>query len=967
MNEELKIKISVDTGGVDTGVARAKKSLKSLSDTTKASMKGATVGATEGFEELRNSIDQIRNLQFGEMIGKQLDKVSGHAKLAAQSFSNLFSVKYWKGAKENIHSFSDLIGTIGTEGKEAWTSFKTAGKAALDAIHIKLIAVIAAVAALGAAIKNAFSTASQIKALNNEAAKIGLSVNAYQEWSYIMEKTGSDAGVLGDAIKTLSAEQLEVRKGTEDAIAKFEALGLSMETVMNMSQEELLTETVKRLQNVRNEVERTSLAYRIFGEEDAAQMANVLRLTNAETADMAATVHLLGNTISGELLTKSRALSGAVSSMKMAWQGLTNTLAELFMPVLTTIVNGLTKALVVVNLFLKTIFGLDMTPALSGIGASAGNIGALTDGLTGAGDAANAATVAIDKLRRVTMGFDELNIVSNPNTASSGGDTNSGSGAGKLDFGSGFTETEGAFDKAKGKLEEFQKKIEDFLNKWKTQIQIIAAALGALGVANLITGLGKAIGLGDKFLGIMTGIKKLAGTAIVITLQYSAISEFMDSYIDGEGFKNYVLGLVSAAIGTGILYAMWGPAGAVVGLGVTAVASLNTVFENGGITNAESATVALTAFASAVGAVGLAFAKLKGLSFGALVAPILAAIKGLWTEAQIFTKGSWLYIVNSVKTALAALPGLISGAWSNIVIFVKASWAAFAKSAGAALVAAKGAITTALGAIKTAVVTVIKFIIANPIALVIAAIVALVALIATKGDEIQKALNKVSDWLKNIFVKDWRNVFGNTLGTIMNGAVKIVGDILGNTKKILNGLIDFIRGVFTGNWRRAWDGIKSIFSGVFNGLIAVAKAPINAIITLVNGMLSGITSGFNAVKRALNKLSIKIPSWVPEFGGKTFGFNFSMSTAPKIPMLATGGIITGDTIARLGENGKKEAVLPLEQNTGWMDMLADRLASRIGGDTKVVLQVGEKELGWATINSINGITKQTGGLQLHLV
>ena len=967
MNEELKIKISVDTGGVDTGVARAKKSLKSLSDTTKASMKGATAGATEGFEELRNSINQVRNLQFGEMIGKQLDKISGHAKLAAQSFSNLFSVKYWRGAKENIHSFSDLIGTIGTEGKEAWTSFKTAGKAALDAIHIKLIAVIAAVAALGAAIKNAFSTASQIKALNNEAAKIGLSVNAYQEWSYIMEKTGSDAGVLGDAIKTLSAEQLEVRKGTEDAIAKFEALGLSMETVMNMSQEELLTETVKRLQNVRNEVERTSLAYRIFGEEDAAQMANVLRLTNAETADMAATVHLLGNTISGELLTKSRALSGAVSSMKMAWQGLTNTLAELFMPVLTTIVNGITKALVVVNLFLKTIFGLDMTPALSGIGASAGNIGALTDGLTGAGDAADAATVAIDKLRRVTMGFDELNIVSNPNTASSGGDTNSGGGAGKLDFGSGITETEGAFDKAKGKLEEFQKKIEDFLNKWKTQIQIIAAALGALGVANLITGLGKAIGLGDKFLGIMTGIKKLAGTAIVITLQYSAISEFMDSYIDGEGFKNYVLGLVSAAIGTGILYAMWGPAGAVVGLGVTAVASLNTVFENGGITNAESATVALTAFASAVGAVGLAFAKLKGISFGALVAPILAAIKGLWTEAQIFTKGSWLYIVNNVKTALAALPGLISGAWSNIVIFVKASWAAFAKSAGAALVAAKGAITTALGAIKTAVVTVIKFIIANPIALVIAAIVALVALIATKGDEIQKALNKVSDWLKNIFVKDWRNVFGNTLGTIMNGAVKIVGDILGSVKKTLNGIIDFIRGVFTGNWQRAWNGIKSIFSGVWGSFTAVAKAPINAIITLVNGMLSGVVSGFNAVKRALNKLSIKIPSWVPEFGGKTFGFNFSMSTAPKIPMLATGGIVTGDTIARIGENGKKEAVLPLEQNTGWMDMLADRLASRIGGDSKVVLQVGEKELGWATINSINGITKQTGGLQLHLV
>ena len=34
--------------------------------------------------------------------------------------------------------------------------------------------------------------------------------------------------------------------------------------------------------------------------------------------------------------------------------------------------------------------------------------------------------------------------------------------------------------------------------------------------------------------------------------------------------------------------------------------------------------------------------------------------------------------------------------------------------------------------------------------------------------------------------------------------------------------------------------------------------------------------------------------------------------------------------------------------------------------TKIILKVGEKELGWATINAINGITEQTGGLQLAL-
>lgn len=941
MNEELKIKVSVDTSGVDAGVAKAKKSLKSLGDSTKASMKGATVDATESFEEMQDAINKIKNLQIFDLLKDKLKEIKAPAKEAVHQLSNFFSKKWWGGALEGVDSFKDALGTIKTQGKNVWDNFKQSATTAIEAIHPKIIALVAAIAGIGVAIKNAFSTASQIKTLNNEAAKIGLSVNAYQEWSYIMQKTGSDADVLGDAIKTLSAEQLEVRKGTEDAIAKFEALGLSMETVMNMSQEELLSETVKRLQNVRNEVERTSLAYRIFGEEDAAQMANVLRLTNAETADLAATVHLLGNTISGDLLAKSQALSGAVSNLKMAWQGLTNTLAELFMPVITTIVNALTKAIVVVNLFLKTIFGLDMTPAASSVGSAAGSVGALTDGLTGAGEAADAATGAVEKLRRATMGFDELNIVSNPKSASSGSGGGSGGGAGGgVDLGGGgFTETESAFDKAKGKIEDFQKKVQAFLDKWKTEIQIIAGALAALGVANLLSGLGKAIGLGDKFLSTMNTIKKLAASAIVIVLQYSLVNEFMDAFIDGEGFKNYILGVLIAAIGTGLLYSMWGPTGIVIGLGVTAVASLQAVFDNGGITNTESAVVALTGLAAALGAVGVAW-KLLGLS---------SIVGGFGTFFTLLREGNGL-----IPTLAAAFPKL-SNAIGKIGPIVS--------TAGGVI---KTAVTTALTGIKTAFTSVISFIIANPITLVIAAIVAFVALIAVKGDEIQGLLNKVSDWLKGIFVRDWREVLGPVFGTIMNGFVKTIGDIFSNVKKIFNGIIDFIRGVFTGDWKRAWEGIKQIFSGIFGGLKAVAKAPINGVISMINGALVALTNGFNWVKKQLNKLSIKVPDWVPKYGGKSFGFNLSMSTAPNIPLLAMGGITTGPTLAGIGERGR-EAVLPLENNTQWMDMLADRIAARNSTPTKIILKVGERELGEATIAAINQNTRMNGGLKLQLV
>ena len=85
----------------------------------------------------------------------------------------------------------------------------------------------------------------------------------------------------------------------------------------------------------------------------------------------------------------------------------------------------------------------------------------------------------------------------------------------------------------------------------------------------------------------------------------------------------------------------------------------------------------------------------------------------------------------------------------------------------------------------------------------------------------------------------------------------------------------------------------------------------------------------------------------------------------KLPRLAKGGIVDSATIAMVGENGK-EAVVPLENNTGWIDKLAERLGAN-NQPSKIVLNVDGKELGWANIRSINNITKQTGELQLVLV
>lgn len=201
-------------------------------------------------------------------------------------------------------------------------------------------------------------------------------------------------------------------------------------------------------------------------------------------------------------------------------------------------------------------------------------------------------------------------------------------------------------------------------------------------------------------------------------------------------------------------------------------------------------------------------------------------------------------------------------------------------------------------------------------------------------------LKPVINWLGNEFIQAFRNV-GN-----------YIKPILESLKIMFGGLIDFIVGVFTGNWQKAWQGVQNIFRGIFDGLTNIAKKPLNAIIDAINAMIRG-----------LNK--IKLPNWIPGFGG--MGINI-----PTIPKLAKGGIVDAPTIAMVGEAGK-EAVMPLENNTGWITDLAAKVADRIpvsGGNSNdnsmsgdLILQIDGSIIGKVALNQLRKMQRQ-GGITL---
>ena len=88
-----------------------------------------------------------------------------------------------------------------------------------------------------------------------------------------------------------------------------------------------------------------------------------------------------------------------------------------------------------------------------------------------------------------------------------------------------------------------------------------------------------------------------------------------------------------------------------------------------------------------------------------------------------------------------------------------------------------------------------------------------------------------------------------------------------NLKRIFGGITDFISGVFTGDWNKAWNGVKEVFRGIWNGIIIVVESAVNSILKGVNWLID-----------KLNTLNFKI-------GDQTYGFNISNVNEVNIPRI----------------------------------------------------------------------------------
>lgn len=423
--------------------------------------------------------------------------------------------------------------------------------------------------------------------------------------------------------------------------------------------------------------------------------------------------------------------------------------------------------------------------------------------------------------------------------------------------------------------------------------------------------------LGEAMAPIMTTLKELAAEVLADLAPY--IQEFANKYL--PSIKEALSGLgekIGEAIGW--IADHWGII-STVGTIVLGIATAISVLSTG-----------LGIYNTVMGITAVVSAPIAGIILGivaaiaAIIAIIVVCVKH-WDEIKAKVVEVWDKIktataeaVQKVKDKFNEMKEKISDTVENIKNAVKEKFEAIKQAIQEKVQAVKEKVTEVFTSIKDAIVGKITEI-KNKISEVFGGIK------STISDAVTNVKTKVSDGFNNI-----KSSVSNTLGNVKSTVTSVFDGVKNGITNKINAARDAVKG--------AIDKIK----GFFNFKFKWPDIPLPHLSISPSGWKIG-----DLLKGSIPKLGI---SWYAKGGvfddPTLFGYGNGM-------------------LGGLGENGA-EAVVPLEKNTEWMNVLAARLSELMrGGNTPIILQVDGKTFAQTTVDSINQLTRQRGSLALNLV
>lgn len=345
------------------------------------------------------------------------------------------------------------------------------------------------------------------------------------------------------------------------------------------------------------------------------------------------------------------------------------------------------------------------------------------------------------------------------------------------------------------------------------------------------------------------------------------------------------------------------------------------------------------------------------------IAALVAAFVVLWNKSESF-RNFWINLWDNVKavasTAWEAITGFFSAAWDTIKAvwdvvlgYFQTLWAGIQTTFSVASEVLSGFFSAAWNAIKAiwdfvvgyyqgiwngikAVFSVVSSVLTSFFSAawdgIKAVWNAVVAYYQGIWDGIKAVFSVVSSVLTEFFSAAWNGIKG-----IWDAVSGYFSGIWESVKSVFSGVESWFQSIFSAAWT-AVQGVFSNFGSFFQGLWDTIKSTFSNLGSSLSDAIGGaVKSGLNGV---LSMIENTINNGIGLINGAIGlinalpGVNVGTIGELSLPRLAKGGIVDNATTAIIGEDGR-EAVIPLERNTKWIDVMASKLASKLssGGYT----------------------------------
>lgn len=138
--------------------------------------------------------------------------------------------------------------------------------------------------------------------------------------------------------------------------------------------------------------------------------------------------------------------------------------------------------------------------------------------------------------------------------------------------------------------------------------------------------------------------------------------------------------------------------------------------------------------------------------------------------------------------------------------------------------------------------------------------------------------------------KVWEG-FCNVLAPLFEGAFKVISVLLKTVLNVIIGVLDIFIGIFTGDWKRVWQGVRMVFSAVWNGIKGIAKAAFSTIKKVTNVFLGWFGTSWRGIWNGIKQFTSSIWNSIKNMAKSVWSGIRTAVTAPMKSIRSTASAV----------------------------------------------------------------------------